>query len=178
MQNRLISRLSLFLIACFVGFVIMYLYRFFVGIIPFAFSALEMWNTHWMVDKGVEIPMYWRIVFFAMWMFTVIATVLMGCCAIWVVNLIRKGVYFERRTIWGLGLLGLFGVLSGIGKIVGASFEPWVITRFNGAETQRDIYFWYSSADIGVTLIGASVVLLAWVLRVAVLTDLENKEFV
>jgi hypothetical protein len=178
MQNKLISRLSLFLMVCFAGFVVVYLYRFLVGMIPFSFTAPELWNTHWMMDKGMQIPMYWRVGFFAMWMFTVISTALMGLCAIWVVNLIRMGVYFERRTILGLGLLGVFGVLSGVGKIIGASFEPWFLTRFNSVETQRDIYFWYSSADIGVSLIGVSVVLLAWVLRVAVLTDVENKEFV
>lgn len=178
MHSKVISRLALFLIICFVAFVIVYLYRFLSLVIPFAFTQPEIWNTLPTVDEGTEIPTYWRVVFFGMWMFTVIATALMACCAIWVVNLIRKGVYFERRTIWGLGLLGLFGVLSGLGKIVGASFEPWIITRFNTAETQSDIYFWYSSAEIGVTLIGASVVLLAWVLRVAVLTDMENKEFV
>ena len=178
MRSNLITRLSFFLLAAFVGFLILYLYRFFNSIIPFAFSDPQLWNTHWMVDQGAEIPTTWRSVFFAMWMVTAIFTSLMGLCAISVVNLIRQGVYFERRTILGLRYLGGFAALSGLGKIMGGSLEPWVITRFNTAETQRDIFFWYSSSDLGIILIGLSIVLLAWVLSVAVLTDLENKEFV
>jgi hypothetical protein len=164
--------------AAFVGFLIMYLYRFFSSIIPFAFSQPELWNHHRMVDHDVEIPVYWRIVFFGMWMVTVTATVLMTGCATWVVNLIRNGVYFERRTVFGIWLLGIFAVVSGLGKIFGGSFEPWIITRFNSPENQREIFFWYSSSDLGVALIGASIMLLAWILRVVILTELENREFV
>lgn len=178
MQERLISRLSIFLMVVFAGFIVFYLYRFFSVVVPFAFTQPEIWNTLGMVDKGTQIPTYWRIVFFGMWMVTVCFTFLMAACAIWIVNLIRQGVYFDRRTVVALRSLGAFAACSGIFKIAGASVEPWVLTRFNQVVPRRDIYFWYNSGEVGVVLIGLSLVLLAWVLRVIILTEHENKEFV
>jgi|GEM_PF-6829562 len=177
MNNIRINTVGQIIQAGMFVFLLYYVYKFLGTVIPFAFTKPELWNSHWMVNGDVTVPMGARVVFFLMWSVAALATCIMVAFAIWAVQLVRMGQFFEQGTIRCLRYLGISTALAAATVTIGSSIEPWMITRFNETD-KRDIFFWYDSGEVGLFLTGLGLILLAWMMKVAHVAQRENREFV
>ena len=158
-------------------FLVYYLYRSLGQLIPFAFTQPDLWETHWLVKGDVTIPMWLRLAYFAVWMISITATAVMLLAALYLVNLIRTGTYFELRTIRALQRVGLCAVIAGLAIIFASSLWAWMVTLMNVSDT-RSIRFVYDSSEAGVALLGLGMFLLGWILKYVLLMQRENEAMV
>lgn len=160
------------------AFAIYYPYRLWTSFVPFLFSGDTSWQTHWMVDDTALVPLYWRVAELLLWTPTILATEAMIVAAIWLTVLLMRGTYFERRTVRALMVVGISAATAGVFALVAIAFDAWMITAWNEVQPRRPIAPVYESGEIGVTLTGLGLMLLAYVLDNAVDKRRENAEIV
>ncbi len=177
MQNTKIKYLSTIVMIGLSVFLIYYPYRVLNEIIPFAFTNPALWETHWMVEKGVTIPAGIRLSYLVLWLVPVLATMAMTLVAVHFFNLTRQGVYFDRRTVRDVQLMGVTAVIAGASITLAYSVVNWLITFMNVNE-KRGIHFGYDPTEVGLILMGIGLFIGGWVLKVVVLQDQEIKGFV
>ena len=158
-------------------FLIYYPYRVLKDVIPFAFTKPELWQNHWLVDHTTEIPFSLRLSYFLLWAFPILATVVMTAIAIHFFYLLRKGIYFDFRTVRDLQLLGLSACFAGFGVLLGNSLTSWLITILNTKE-KHSIHFGYEPTEVSLMLTGIGLFLGGWIIKALVMEDQENKEFI
>ena len=177
MSNANPNRFAVGVLVGLIVFAIYYPYRLFSSFVPFAFSGDASWRSHFVVENSVLAPFSARLIQFLMWMPTVIASQMMILCAIYLVVLILRGVYFERRTVRALQAVGLCAAVAGATYLGALAFDGWWLTQFN-VDNRLPIRFHFDSGETGVLLSGLGLFLLGWVLDIAVFKATENKEFV
>lgn len=176
-MTRFPNLVTVVLLIGLVLFSLYYPYSFFWHMWAFAFADPDRWQSMPFVDPGVIIPMGQRVIYFLVWMVPMLATQAMLLAAIWFCVKLLQGVYFELPTIRALQWVGVFGTLAGAGVLGALALNPWMLTMTNVQNTHgpRPIY---QSGEIGVLLVGLGVFLVAWVMRLVMSLQSENKEFI
>ncbi len=158
-------------------FLVYYLYRSAWFLVQFSFVDHSLWEQHYLVRGVVDIPFWLRLAYFCVWMVSITATTVMLLVAMHFANLIRSGGYFSVQMIHALNRVGVSAVIAGFAIMAASSVWAWMITFQNETE-RRDITFVYDSSEAGIMLLGAGVIMLAWVMKSALLMRQENEEFV
>lgn len=158
-------------------FAVYYPYTFFRHTVAFAFTKPELWQSQPYVDPFVIVPAGQRAIYFMVWMVPMLATQAMLLAAIWFCVMLLRGVYFALPTIRALQWVGVFGTLAGVTALGALALNPWMLTMTN-AQNHHGPRLVYQSGEIGVLLVGLGVFLVAWVMRLAMKLQSENKEFI
>ena len=177
MQKTKVKYLSMLIMIGLTIFLIYYPYRVMNEIVPFSFTNPELWENHWMVEKGVAIPTGIRLAYLVLWLVTVLATMAMTVIAMHFFHLMRQGVYFDPRTVRDVQLMGLCAVVAGAGITISYSVMNWLLTFMN-VNDKRGIHFGYEPSEISLILTGIGLFIGGWVFKVVVLQDQEIKDFV
>lgn len=177
MPSSFIKWFSTVVVIALVIFLAYYLYRSVWFLIEFSFLDHSLWERHYLVRGAVEIPIWLRIAYFMVWMVAISATTVMLLMAIWFANLIRSGAHFSVQMIKALQRVGVSAVIAGFAIMAASSCWAWMITYQNAAE-RLGLSFQYDEGEAGIMLIGAGIMILAWVLKSALLMRQENEGFV
>ncbi|KAB7614519.1 hypothetical protein F9L33_07715 [Amylibacter sp. SFDW26] len=177
MQKAKVKYVSTVIMIGLAIFLIYYPYRVFNEIVPFALTNPELWETHWMVEKGVMIPTSIRLAYLVLWLVPVLATMAMTAIAMHFFHLLRQGVYFDPKTVRDVQLMGLCAVVAGAGITLAYSVVNWLLTFMNVAD-KHGIHFGYDPSEISLILTGIGLFIGGWVLKVVALQDQEIKDFV
>ena len=105
------------------------------------------------------------------------ATIIMLLVSIYLVNLVRTGSYFSIKMVRALRRVGVSAVIAGLTIMVASSIWAAMITIYNETD-RRGLSFVYDSSQVGIMLLGAGIVMLAWVIQSAMLMRQENEEIV
>ena len=159
------------------AFAIYYPYKLLTQFVPFSFSGPEPWAAHWIVEDTVVAPLWLRASHFGLWVPTILGTLVMVLSAIYLVILLLRQSFFELSTVRALQRVGLWAAIAGFSALVAVAFEPWLMTLLN-SENTRSPRIHLESGEMGVMLTGLGLVLLAHVLKLAVMKDRENKEII
>ena len=160
-----------------VAFALYYPWTFLAYNIPLHFSGPGSWQQIYIVDATAEVPLWWRSLYFCMWLPAVIATQVFILSAIRVTVLVLRGTYFEEATVRTLQWVGATAAVAGLGILAAGSFSGWMLTAYN-AENRAPVRLFIESGEMGVLCAGLGLFLFAHVLKVTVLMDRENKEII
>lgn len=164
-----------------VGLVLFGLYypwRFFSLAGSFAFSGPEPWQALRGIDADAAVTLGLRTGWFVMWLVPVLATEAMILAALRLCFLLLRGVYFEPPTIRAVQWVGGLAALAGASALIALMIEPWLMTSANIVAPRLPLAFRYNTGEIGVSLVGLGVFLVALVMRLAMTLQAENKEFI
>ena len=165
---------------CLLGvlaFTLYYPYRLFNWMWLLDFSGPSGWQVLYFVEDGVEVPFRARLLHFAMWMPSFVATQISLLAALYLIWRVFKQAYFEVQTITALQVAGIASAVGAACNLFAGSIEGWFLTQFNNDE-KFPIHFRFDSGEMGVILTGIGLFLLGWVIRLAVLKRTENSEII
>lgn len=160
------------------AFAIYYPYKLATWYLSFTFGGPTAWQFHWMVDDNALVPLWGRLVQLGLWLPTIVATQIMIFLAIHLVWLIQRAVFFERRTVRALKWVGGSASVAGFFALVAIALDAWWVTAWNTELPRRSIHVHLDSGEMGVTLCGLGLLLLAFILDIAVLKQRENEEII
>ncbi len=159
-------------------FAIYYPYKLITAFAAFHFSGPTSWQSHWMVDNTVLVPLWGRLVQVGLWVPTILSTQLMIFLIIYLVWLVEREVLFEKRTVRALKWVGGLAALAGATALVAIAFDAWWLTSWNTELPNRPIHVRFDSGEMGVLLCGLGLLLLGHILDIAVLKHRENEEII
>lgn len=154
-----------------------YSYHSFRRAYRFCFGEPERWNTHWLVDKGIEIENSLRISYFSFWAVVIISSMAVFIAALFLLNHFRKGHFFVPETARGIILVGGLLAFAMLIDTIFMAMDPWIITYQNTTDFAPIKYF-YDPSDIKAFILSVILMLFGWVMQKAIAIDVENKEFV
>lgn len=161
-----------------IAFAIYYPYKLWTGFVMWEFSGDTSWQGHWMVDDTVIAPLSYRLMHFAIWVPTILATQIMLFAAIRVVVRMLRGAVFERRTVRALQVLGICAAVSALTNLGAMAVDPWILTGLNAPENQWPMRFRLDTGETGVLLVGLGLLILGWVIDLAAFKAQENREMI
>lgn len=159
------------------GFAIYYPYKFFSWMWVLDFSGPTGWHALYFVENTVRVPLSARLLHFAMWLPSVIATQVSLFAALYLIWRVIRQAYFEIRTVTALQIAGIAAAIGAACNLIVGGIEGWFLTRFN-TEQQFPVSMRLESGETGVLLTGIGLFLLGWVIRLAVIRHTENSEMV
>lgn len=169
---------SSLVIVLFLACAAYYAYLALGWLIAFAFTQPDQWQSaQWNDNSSFVIPMWWRTVYFLVWLTPMIGTLTMIGCAMRFANLIRAGAAFDLRMIRAMQWVGVGAMVAGATVMFANSVTPWIVTRYTLNNVQP-LQFAYEPSEFGIMLLGFGVILLGWVLRSALLMKSELEEIV
>ncbi len=158
-------------------FALYYPYMFLTWMWKFDFSGPTSWQFLYIVDDDAEVPFAPRLFHFLMWLPSAIATQVSLVAALYLIWRVLRHAYFEMGTVTALQVAGIAAAIGAACNLIAASFEGWLLTRFNAEET-LPIQFRLDSGETGVLLTGIGLFLLGWVVRLATIKRTENSEMI
>ncbi|WGI22631.1 DUF2975 domain-containing protein [Amylibacter sp. IMCC11727] len=177
MASSAVKKVSSVVLAALAVFLIYYAYMSISFLVVFSFLDHSLWENHRLVRGDVQVPVGFRFAYFLVWMIPICATIVMLLMAIYLANLIRTGTYFSVKMVRALRSVGVSGVIAGLTIMMATSVWGWMITFYNETD-HRSVSFMYDPSQAGIMLLGAGIVMLAWVIQSAMLMRQENEEIV
>ena len=158
-------------------YLIYYIYESFSRFIARSFTHPEFWENHWMIDEGIKLSLNVRVIYFFGWMPTIIASIISILFGLYILNRLRKGLFFDMRTAWAVQMLGGMSVLVIILDTIMESITVVLITSQNADGGWR-LAYQYDPTDIKSLILAAVIFTFGWMMREAMMIDQEHKEYV
>ncbi len=143
----------------------------------FAFSELDRWNMHRLVDPGTQIETAPRIGYFLIWSVDVLLSTAAFGIGLFILNRLRRGRIVDDVTARALGWLGGTLAIARTFDQVFQAVNRTLITWFNVAGPMPPQWD-YDPSDYKTLLLGILLYLFAGVMRQAILVERENQGFV
>lgn len=145
-------------------------------LIPFAFAEPQIWTNLDFVDAPA-IPTATRILYFAVWLTTILGGTLAILAGIKVLDIYRRGRYFSEEAFRWIMRLGVMIVIAMLADTLVGATNTAILTMHNSVG-QRMVALYIDNGDISLALCGLGFCLIGWVLRIAMQLKTENESFV
>jgi hypothetical protein len=130
-----------------------------------------------MVDEGVKATLTTRTIYFIGWMPTVIVSALSTIAGLYLLNRIRKGLFFDLRTGMAIQVLGALSVIVIVLDTIMEAVSIVLITQLN-SDGGMPLRYQYDPTDIKMLILSVVIFMMGWLMREAIIIDQEHKEYV
>jgi|GEM_PF-2092009 len=154
-----------------------YIYESFSRFISRSFTHPEFWENHWMIDEGVKLSLNIRIMYFIGWMPTIITSIVSIGFALYLLNRLRKGLFFDTRTAWAVQMVGALGVAVIVFDTIMESVSATLMTSLN-ADGGWPLQYQYDPTDIKSLILTLVIFAFGWMMGEAIKIDQEHKGYV
>ena len=158
-------------------YLIYYIYESLSRFISRSFTHPEWWYTHWMVDEGIKAALATRTLYFVGWMPIIIVSAMSTIAGLYLLNRIRKGLFFDLHTGWAIQMLGGLSVVTIILDTIMEAVSVVLITSQN-ADGGLPFRYQYDPTDIKMLILSIVIFIIGWIMREAIMIDQENREYV